>query len=396
MPKSGALLPILFAASIVCGPARAAGTTKADAKTAVDGVVAPLMAQQHIPGMAVGVLVDGRAYVFNYGVASLATRRPVTDRTLFEIGSISKTFTATLAALACMQGTLAFDDPVERYLPALAGTAFGRATLLELATHTTGGLPLQVPDAVHGQAALIAWLRAWQPACTPGTCRAYTNIGIGMLGVAAATRAGQPFTALMQHAVLDPLGLNDTWYHVPATQRANYARGYTSDGKPIRVAPGVLDMEAYGVRTTARDLLRFVAANVRASPNGDALQRAIAATHAGYFEAGPLQQDLIWGAVRVARRVANAMGRQQSPNALRSSTRRTPFAAGATAAAGVDQQDRLDERLCCVCGVHSRSEPGHRAAGQPELSDRRPRDGGLPHPVGIGRPCASGGTGRFE
>lgn len=294
MARPSALLFTLLLAGAPIASAAAAAPTAAQVKAIVDGVVTPLMAKQAIPGMAVGVRVDGHDYVFDYGVASLATRRPVDAQTLFEIGSISKTFTATLAARGVVQGKLALADPVARELPALAGSPFGKTTLLGLATHTTGGLPLDPPDAVHDRAELIAWLRAWQPACAPGTYRAYSNIGIGTLGLATAARLGQPFTTLMQREVLDPLGLHATWYAVPEAQRAHYAQGYTAAGKPIRMVPGVLDAEAYGVRITAHDLLRFVAANLDASPSGGPLQRALAATHVGYFKAGALQQDLIW------------------------------------------------------------------------------------------------------
>lgn len=294
MRNLGTLSLVLWLAAAPCvaaGPVRA---TKTSTRAAVTAVVAPLMAKHHIPGMAVGVIAHGREYVSNYGVASLATRRPVDARTLFEIGSISKTFTATLAALAQVNGHVALEAAVDRYLPALAGSAFGKTTLLQLATHTAGGLPLYVPDAVHNPVELVDWLRAWQPACPPGTCRASTNIGIGTLGLAVATDAGQPFASLMRREVLDPLGLRDTWYRVPDTERPNYAQGYTRDGTPIRMAPGVLDAEAYGVRTTAHDLLRFVAANLRSDSGDTPLGRAIMATHVGYFRAGALQQDLIW------------------------------------------------------------------------------------------------------
>ena len=69
-------------------------------KSAVDTAIRPVMAKYSIPGMAVGITVAGKSYVFSYGVASTETRQPVTRDTLFEIGSVSKTFTATLASYA--------------------------------------------------------------------------------------------------------------------------------------------------------------------------------------------------------------------------------------------------------------------------------------------------------
>jgi beta-lactamase class C len=93
--------------------------------------------------------------VFDYGVASKATKQPVTRDTLFELGSVSKTLTATLASYAQIEGDLSLNDAVSRHLPSLDGTAFGKVTLLNLGTHTPGGLPLQVPDEVHNDAQLM-------------------------------------------------------------------------------------------------------------------------------------------------------------------------------------------------------------------------------------------------
>lgn len=75
-------------------------------RRAVDNAVRPMMAKEHIPGMAVGITISGKSWIFNYGVASTETHKAVSDDTLFEIGSISKTFTATLTAWAQVQGQL--------------------------------------------------------------------------------------------------------------------------------------------------------------------------------------------------------------------------------------------------------------------------------------------------
>ena len=98
-------------------------------RSAVDRAIRPVMAKYGIPGLAAGVLVDGKAYVFCYGVASADTRQPVTRETLFEIGSISKTFTATLATYAQVSGYLSLSDNVSKYLPELQHSPFeiGRA-----------------------------------------------------------------------------------------------------------------------------------------------------------------------------------------------------------------------------------------------------------------------------
>ncbi|MBN3766012.1 beta-lactamase [Burkholderia sp. Ac-20365] len=278
----------------VSAVSRAADVSHERIKQTVDAVIEPMMSKDKIPGMAVGVIVDGRAQVFNYGVASTETGKPVTDATLFELGSVSKTFTATLAQWAQVDGQLSLSDDVDKYLPTLRGTPFGKVSLLNLGTHTPGGLPLQVPDEIHNDAQLMRYFKAWRPAYAAGTYRTYANPGIGTLGAIAAKSMGQDFTVLIERRLFPALGLKNSFIDVPAGRAADYAQGYTKDGKPIRMAGGVLAAQAYGVKSTAPDMLRFIDANMKQVKLDPQLQRAIVDTHTGYFKAGPMTQDLIW------------------------------------------------------------------------------------------------------
>jgi beta-lactamase class C len=267
-----------------------------DVRPIVDQTIRPLMAKNGIAGMAVGVVVRGKAYVYDYGLASKEGRRPVTGDTLFELGSVSKTLTITLTSYAHEQGDLSLSDPVSKYLPTLKGSPFGDdVTLLNLATHTPGGLPLQVPDEIHDDAELLAWFRQWRPPHPPGTVRTYSNPGIGALGLITAHAMHADFDSLMQQRVFPALGMNNSFMHVPAARQHDYAQGYTKDEKPIRMKPGELASEAYGVRSTAADMTRFLLANMGdASPLASTWRRALFATHTGYFTVGPMTQDLIW------------------------------------------------------------------------------------------------------
>jgi beta-lactamase class C len=263
-------------------------------KAAVDHAMAPVIAHNGIRGMAVGIVDGDEHYVLNYGVASTETGKPVTNETLFELGSVSKTLTATLASYAQVRGYLSLSDPTSRFLPSLQNSPFGNVTLLNLGTHTPGGLPLQVPDNISNNEQLMQYFKAWQPTYAPGTHRTYANPSIGTLGLIAAKSMGQDFDGLMQGQLFPALGMKDTYIKVPAAKMPDYAQGYTKDGAPIRMAPGVLSSEAYGIKTTAADMNRFVEANMNLIRVNEKLQHAIANTHIGYFKAGPMTQDLIW------------------------------------------------------------------------------------------------------
>lgn len=261
---------------------------------AVNDVIRPTMKENDIPGMAVAVTVNGKRYVFNYGVASKESGQKVTQDTLFELGSISKTFTATLASYAQLRGTLSFTDKASKYLPALAGSSFDDISLLDLATYTAGGLPLQFPDDVTDQDKMIAYYRNWRPAYAAGTHRLYSNPSIGLFGYLAAASMGEPFDDLMERKIFPGLGLTHTYIRVPQDQMSNYAYGYAKSNKPIRVGPGPMDSEAYGVKTTAADMIQVVEANMDSSKLEKTLQSAIAATHTGYYRTGDMTQGLGW------------------------------------------------------------------------------------------------------
>jgi beta-lactamase class C len=284
----------VFALCAMPSVSHAADDAQNQIKTTVDAAIQPLMAKYRIAGMAVGVIVEGKPYVLDYGVASTQTGKPVTHDTLFELGSISKTFTATLASYAALNGDLSLSDPTAKYLPSLRGTPFGNVSLLNLGTHTPGGLPLQVPDDIHDNDQLMQYFAAWRPAYAPGTQRTYANPGIGTLGLITAKSMGQDFTALIQQRVFPALGMTSSYIDVPHARMPDYAQGYTKHDAPIRMNPGVLSSEAYGIKSTAADMLRFVAANMNLIHIDDKFQRAITATHTGYFSSGVLTQDLIW------------------------------------------------------------------------------------------------------
>jgi beta-lactamase class C len=263
-------------------------------ETVVNAAVQPVMQAEGIHGMAVAVTVNGQAHYFNYGVASKETGNPVTQDTLFEIGSVSKTFTATLAAYAQATGKLSLSDKASQVLPALRGSAFDHISVLQLGTYSAGGLPLQFPAESDSADKMLGYYKQWKPLYAPGSHRLYSNPSLGLFGYLAAQSMGQPFDDLMEKTLLPKLGLKHTYVHVPQNQMALYAQGYSKDGKPVRVTPGALDSEAYGVKTSAADLLDYVGANMKPASLEKPLQQAIALTHSGYYTVGDMTQGLGW------------------------------------------------------------------------------------------------------
>ncbi|WP_420234535.1 class C beta-lactamase [Pseudomonas sp. ABY48] len=277
---------------LVCGTPM--GFAQERIEDTVNAAIQPLMKQQDITGMAVAITYNGQRHYFNYGVAAKDTKKPVTDQTLFEIGSISKTFTATLGAYAQAQGKLSLADPASRFAPELRDSVLGGISLLNLATYTAGGLPLQFPGEADHPDRMFSYYTTWKPLYPAGTQRLYSNPSIGLFGYLAARSMGQSFDEAMERTLMPGLGLKHSYVRVPQDQSGRYAQGYAKDGRPVRVGPGALDSEAYGVKTSSSDLIRFIEANLHPEKLGADLKQAIATTHTGFYKAGGMNQGLGW------------------------------------------------------------------------------------------------------
>ncbi|WP_370212912.1 serine hydrolase [Roseovarius sp.] len=258
---------------------------------------APVLAARAVPGAVVGITYRGEHHLFAHGLADRAGGVAVDGDTLFELGSISKLFTVTLAALAEERGILSLNDRVAAHLPELEGTEFGALRLRDLGTHHTGAMPLQVPDEAGDVAGLISWAKTWAPE-QPGA-RSYSNISVGLLGHIVAQAMGQGYAEALEGDLLPAIGMGDTWVAVPQEAMPRYAFGYHREtDAPIRVTPGVFDAEAYGVKSSGAEMLHLLDLYLGQAEAGDEVgaevKAALGATLESYGETGPYAQHLIW------------------------------------------------------------------------------------------------------
>ncbi|MFP2768874.1 class C beta-lactamase [Oceanisphaera sp. KMM 10153] len=253
----------------------------------------PTMQEYNIPGMAIAISHKGQQHFFEYGVASLDNRQPVDRHTLFELGSVSKLFTAVLGSYAEASGTLNLTDNASQYLPDLEGSAFDHISLLDLATYTAGGLPLQFPETVTDREQMLDYYRNWKPIYPSGDRRLYSNPSIGLFGHLAAASLSTPFQSLLEQDLFPQLGMQESYVQVPEKQMSRYAWGYR-DTTAIRVQPGMLDAEAYGVKSSAADMLSFIEANLNPDTLEPPLRQAISASHRGHYQVGDTTQALGW------------------------------------------------------------------------------------------------------
>jgi D-alanyl-D-alanine-carboxypeptidase/D-alanyl-D-alanine-endopeptidase len=245
----------------------------ADRKAAVDQLVQPLVDTGAVPGIVVGVLEDGKTQVFGYG-KGVGDRAPDAI-TIYEIGSVTKTFTTTALAIMVERKMVGLEDPVRKYLPADAvppgkeGEAEIR--LVDLASQHSG-LP-RLPGNMRPKDAdnpyvdytpqlLYVFLTTRTLRLAPNTGFLYGNLGMGLLGHALSLRYGKSYEQMIVDLVAAPLELTDTRATLSADQQKRFVPGYDGDGNPMHT----WDFDALAgcgaLRSTAADLLRFLQAQV--------------------------------------------------------------------------------------------------------------------------------------
>jgi serine-type D-Ala-D-Ala carboxypeptidase/endopeptidase len=218
-------------------------------------------------GLVVGAIAYGEVALWHRG------QLPDGPRSIFEIGSITKTFTATLLADMAREGLVALDDPVNRHLPAgVCVPSRGReVTLEDLASHRSGlpGVPRGLlrralwpdrrdPYARWDAARLEAAVPRSRPRREPGRRFAYSNYGVGLLGYVLARRADTTYEDLVRARICRPLGLVETWIETPEADRGRVARGHDRRGRKVPHWHLAALAGAGGLRSTAADLLAFM------------------------------------------------------------------------------------------------------------------------------------------
>ena len=297
-------------------PARAASDS--DIEQVVRRHVQPML----IPagGMAVALSIDGRTLFFNYGMADVARKTPITSDSLFNLASVGKAFIATLLADAVKRGEVSLDDPVAKYVTELQqGGDIRKVTLGQLASHTSGlpRTPKQYEPDHRGPYTLpdfIRYLNSWQAdaAHQPGQQDIYSNTGFVLLSLALQRRFNMPIAQLMETRLLVPLGMTSTALPVPRGNargqlapefRRRAVQGYNADAKPVGEPgneQGAFNWPGTGqIYSSPRDMARFLAANPGTLADNRELQAAMALAQEGVFTVNPrFTQALAWQRVQ--------------------------------------------------------------------------------------------------
>jgi D-alanyl-D-alanine-carboxypeptidase/D-alanyl-D-alanine-endopeptidase len=278
------LLPLAAAAVLAApaGPGIQDMPEVAAALAAVDAYLAEQLEAHDLPGLSAAVVYDGSLVWSNgYGFADLENQVPATARTLYDIGSVTKLFTATMLMQLRDAGAVGLDDPIEKHLPEFRlESPFPDArplTFRQVAAHLAG-LPNQPPgftlEAAPSLEQMLASLSEVELAAPAWQEHKYSNFGYCIIGHALARASAQPFRQYVAEHVLAPLGMDDTTWEPTEAMRARLAVGYTAAaedgtrGRPPSFDVGDGSAPAGGLYSTVEDLARFAAVQFHDGPAG--------------------------------------------------------------------------------------------------------------------------------
>jgi CubicO group peptidase (beta-lactamase class C family) len=253
----------------------------------MDGIEAFLRTNfsQGNAGMVVGVVDEHGSKVFNAGKLDNGTADEVNGDTIFEIGSVTKVFTALLALEMAQRGEVTLDDPVTKYLPERVNVPSNggkQITLRNLAAQDSG-LPWNPDDLekIMSRDPKKPSLKEFKQACdaytaedlyaslsrhnltnAPGARFQYSNVGMSLLGHALSLKAGESYESLVVGRIARPLKMESTRITLTSQQTNRLARGHWSDGKPSENVKFQVQAPAGSLLSTANDLLKFLSVNL--------------------------------------------------------------------------------------------------------------------------------------
>lgn len=272
----------------------------------------------HESSIIVGISVNGERRVFSALTPGAEMAPMPKSDSIYEIGSVSKTFSNTVLAVLEDQGKLSIDDPISKHLPASINLRpeVAAITLKQLATHSSGLISTGVIHTGY----INEEMRGWEPpfgtythylrytkadlysdletvefAHPTGTGFLYSVIGMGTLGHICELVGGKPYEELLRELVLDPLGLSDTYYTAQQEHMGRRYFAYDAEGQPLPNWYHDVLMSQGGLRSTVDDMLIYCEANIAAQNDGadTELARAMRRTKHVYFqcdyEPGPME-----------------------------------------------------------------------------------------------------------
>lgn len=289
---------VLYTLSLIGGGIGYASNTEKKVNTTMEiqSLLQEYVDDNEAVGAAVALIDQGKTQFFFYGKKSIHDNEPISEDTIFEIGSISKVFTTLILMDMVSNGEVQLDDPIKIYLPDVNVPEMNgkKITLRHLATHYSGlpSLPddfnpsnLMNPYADYTIEDLYRFLNHYTAQRSPEEQFEYSNLGMGLLGHILSKHAGQSYEKLVQNRICDVLGMKNTSINLTADMKKYFAKGYH-----LKQEMGYWDIPtlagAGALRSNIKDMALFLSANVGLfnSPVANMLKQC----HKKQYEAGAM------------------------------------------------------------------------------------------------------------
>jgi len=271
----------------------------------VDSAARTYIQKANTVGLSIGILKNGVMSTYNYGETVQGNYKLPDANSIYEIGSITKTFTATLLAYYVNEGKVKLTDPITKYLPdSVASNQNLRGITLEMLSNHTSGLP-RLPDNFVNHSSytldpyrdytkqhLFSYLKNCKPEGKPGENYAYSNLGYGLLGAILEKVSGKSFEQMVEEIICQPLGMKSTVQHLSPAQRQRFLKEYHTNGQ--ETPPWLFDVLAPlgALRSTVNNLLTYAKANI--VPNDTKLSKAFQLTHQVTFNKSDVKLGIGW------------------------------------------------------------------------------------------------------
>ncbi|CAM3938209.1 CubicO group peptidase, beta-lactamase class C family [Pedobacter westerhofensis] len=244
----------------------------------VDTLALDFLKDPNNSGLSIGIVDGNTTATYYYGETKKETNNLPNEKSLYEIGSISKTFTAVLLAHAINEKKIALTDDIRKYLPGaypnllLNGEAI---RIVNLANHTSGlpRLPLDFntstgynpenPYLHYSKEMIYQYLKSYKPDSLAGIRSGYSNLGFAVLGAILENVYQQPLQTLLKKVVTEPLKLVSTYYDVPGADQPLMTTGYSEEtGKAVSNWQLGAFNAAGGLKSNMQDMLIYLKANI--------------------------------------------------------------------------------------------------------------------------------------
>lgn len=272
----------------------------------VEHLVRPYIQKGNTCGLVLAVIRQGRVRKYSYGsINKNVSHLPNPETTIFEIGSVTKTFTSLLLAEEVVAGRMKLDDPINLYLPdSIPALNFQEKpiTLQQLSNHTSGfpRLPTNIftaevdpknPYKHYNTDSLYSFLMRYHPSVMPGMQFSYSNFGAGVLGTIMERKLNSSFEQLIVGRICEPLRMGHTGITLGETARQSLAQGYNEVGEAT--SPwNLASLKGSGaIRSTLNDMIKYIQAQMKSKGQ---LKKAIELSHRTTFQSKDESMGLGW------------------------------------------------------------------------------------------------------